>query len=341
MDTAVDGTFNLINISSHADQPSMLRVEVSAACTTDGEMQDCWEFTKGGIPGESGTIIDEIADLEDDLHSNSDFSSEGTVLLLDDDCTFSSAETPEALSEENYLQDDVESDPLLFGEASTLQALSKFPLRIKQEPGHFEGVEPWGREVSEPATAPAPLKSAQAPSAGAKAGSNRSRSSLNGKSQSMCSYSNCPLPYQSNKWRTVTAETGAGGQDWTPLMGKLLCDSCYSTYRKHGTLVRSVRTSEGWSRIDVDGTCRPNTTQHAAKKRQRAECASGEHVKARRIAAEAARASALQAMAAASSLDSAAGRPCREKRPSIRLREIMEENPSIASGSPIAPAAVV
>ncbi len=118
-------------------------------------------------------------------------------------------------------------------------------------------------------------------------------------------------------------------------MGKLLCDSCYSTFRKHGTLVRSVRTSEGWSRIDVDGTCRPNTTsQHAAKKRQRAESRSSEQAKAKRMAVEAARQSALQSqMLAAPILDSPVGRPCREKRPSIRIREMMEE--TCTSTSPV------
>jgi hypothetical protein len=31
-------------------------------------------------------------------------------------------------------------------------------------------------------------------------------------------------------------------------VGQTLCDSCYSTYRKHGTFVRSVRTNDGWLR---------------------------------------------------------------------------------------------
>lgn len=30
----------------------------------------------------------------------------------------------------------------------------------------------------------------------------------------------------------------------------MLCDSCYSTFRKHGTFVRAVRTSKGWVRLD-------------------------------------------------------------------------------------------
>ncbi len=55
---------------------------------------------------------------------------------------------------------------------------------------------------------------------------------------------------QSKKWRTVTKCTSAGGQSWDSLVGKMLCDSCYSTFRKHGTFVRAVRTSKGWVRMD-------------------------------------------------------------------------------------------
>ncbi len=119
-------------------------------------------------------------------------------------------------------------------------------------------------------------------------------------------------------------------------MGKLLCDSCYSTFRKHGTLVRSVRTSEGWSRIDVDGTCRPNATaQLAAKKRPRPEPGTSEQAKAKRGAAEAARQSALQVqLLALTGADSPVGRPCREKRPSMRLREMMEESADLPSPLP-------
>ncbi len=66
----------------------------------------------------------------------------------------------------------------------------------------------------------------------------------------MCSYELCPSPMQSKKWRTVTKGTSAGGQSWDCLVGKMLCDSCYSTFRKHGTFVRAVRTSKGWVRMD-------------------------------------------------------------------------------------------
>jgi hypothetical protein len=88
-----------------------------------------------------------------------------------------------------------------------------------------------------------------------------------GKQHKLCYYDLCPSPMQSNKWRTVTQGTAAGGQVWDALVGKMLCDSCYSTFRKHGTLVRSVRTPDGWARLDGDGTVyRPNQPKNVRKR---------------------------------------------------------------------------
>jgi len=70
------------------------------------------------------------------------------------------------------------------------------------------------------------------------------------KGQKMCCYTQCPSPLHSKKWRVVTKGTSAGARDWAPLVGQTLCDSCYSTFRKHGTFIRSVRTNEGWFRVD-------------------------------------------------------------------------------------------
>lgn len=71
------------------------------------------------------------------------------------------------------------------------------------------------------------------------------------KGQKICACELCPSPLHSKKWRVVTAGTCAGGRYWELLVGQTLCDSCYSTYRKHGTFVRSVRTNEGWSRTGI------------------------------------------------------------------------------------------
>lgn len=72
--------------------------------------------------------------------------------------------------------------------------------------------------------------------------------SLGRKGQKVCEYEMCESPMHSKKWRIVTSGTSAGGRDWKPLLGKTLCDSCYTTYRKHGTFVRSIRINGGWSR---------------------------------------------------------------------------------------------
>lgn len=74
------------------------------------------------------------------------------------------------------------------------------------------------------------------------------------KGQKICCYQMCPSPMHSKKWRIVTEGTSAGGRDWDALVGKTLCDSCYSTFRKHGTFVRSIRTNDGWSRSVQAGT---------------------------------------------------------------------------------------
>ena len=93
------------------------------------------------------------------------------------------------------------------------------------------------------------------------------------KGQRICCYQFCSSPMHSKKWRTVTHGTSAGGRDWDSLVGQLLCDSCYSTYRKHGTFVRSVRTKEGWLRMKSADTSAdfssPQTSSNASQKRQR------------------------------------------------------------------------
>jgi len=64
----------------------------------------------------------------------------------------------------------------------------------------------------------------------------------------MCSLQDCPAPTHSKKWRIVSKKTSAGNRNWTWMIGQTLCDSCYSSFRKHGTFVRSVRTAGGWFR---------------------------------------------------------------------------------------------
>jgi hypothetical protein len=88
------------------------------------------------------------------------------------------------------------------------------------------------------------------------------------KGQKMCCYQLCPSPLHSKKWRVVTPGTSAGARDWNPLVGQTLCDSCYSTYRKHGTFIRSVRTTDGWIRVDSSGAQPANVCVAADKPRK-------------------------------------------------------------------------
>ena len=135
-----------------------------------------------------------------------------------------------------------------------------------------------------------------------------------GKPQNMCMYELCPSPMHSNKWRTVTSTTGAGGRDWSALCGKTLCDSCYSTYRKHGTFVRSVRTDEGWVRSSDGQVLAKSCDASRDRSAQRAPPAPSRAAKRACVVAATAPAGGPH-----QSRDSA-GRPKRERRPSSKLR---------------------
>ena len=135
-----------------------------------------------------------------------------------------------------------------------------------------------------------------------------------GKPQNMCMYELCPSPMHSNKWRTVTSTTGAGGRDWSALCGKTLCDSCYSTYRKHGTFVRSVRTDEGWVRSSDGQVVAKPCDASRFHSTQRAPPAPSRAAKRACVVAATAPAGGPH-----QSRDSA-GRPKRERRPSSKLR---------------------
>ena len=81
------------------------------------------------------------------------------------------------------------------------------------------------------------------------------------KGHKKCAFELCPSPMYSKKWRVVTEGTRAGGRHWDAWVGQTLCDKCYSKFRKHGTLVRSIRTKNGWnSSRQADGTHLPAFT---------------------------------------------------------------------------------
>ena len=55
-----------------------------------------------------------------------------------------------------------------------------------------------------------------------------------------CSYEGCKRrPDQSSQFYRIEGGSEAGGQDWTELAGSVLCHTCYTRFRKRGTLERS------------------------------------------------------------------------------------------------------
>eukprot|EP00283_Hemiselmis_rufescens_P009394 CAMPEP_0173428086 /NCGR_PEP_ID=MMETSP1357-20121228/7122_1 /TAXON_ID=77926 /ORGANISM="Hemiselmis rufescens, Strain PCC563" /LENGTH=351 /DNA_ID=CAMNT_0014392041 /DNA_START=114 /DNA_END=1166 /DNA_ORIENTATION=- len=53
-----------------------------------------------------------------------------------------------------------------------------------------------------------------------------------------CSYAGCEKPEESRKFIKIDPESKAGGHDWAPIGGKVLCQICYNRFIKRGTLER-------------------------------------------------------------------------------------------------------
>lgn len=53
-----------------------------------------------------------------------------------------------------------------------------------------------------------------------------------------CDYEGCDRPDKSVLYYHIQKGKEAGGQDWSPLVGKVLCKSCYSRFMGRGTLER-------------------------------------------------------------------------------------------------------
>jgi hypothetical protein len=59
-----------------------------------------------------------------------------------------------------------------------------------------------------------------------------------------CSYSGCKRPNKSTRFNQVVEGSNAGGQDWSALSGKVLCDACYQRFLKRGTLERTEKSRQ-------------------------------------------------------------------------------------------------
>jgi len=54
-----------------------------------------------------------------------------------------------------------------------------------------------------------------------------------------CSYDGCDKPDKSSKFYMIEAGKTAGGQDWSELSGRVLCQACYKRFKLGGSLERS------------------------------------------------------------------------------------------------------
>ena len=53
-----------------------------------------------------------------------------------------------------------------------------------------------------------------------------------------CTFSGCDNPRESSCFYHIEEGKTSGGQDWSPLLGSVLCRSCYRRFRDRGTLER-------------------------------------------------------------------------------------------------------
>ena len=69
-----------------------------------------------------------------------------------------------------------------------------------------------------------------------------------------CEFEGCSNPHKSHQFYTV-GDNWAGGQDWEPLKGMVLCGACYVYYSKTGNLKRKQlrkRKGRGPAEDDVE-----------------------------------------------------------------------------------------
>lgn len=60
-------------------------------------------------------------------------------------------------------------------------------------------------------------------------------------SKKVCTYVGCEKPVAATRYHEIIqGKRSAGGQDWTTLVGSVLCDACYQRYKKRGKLERSL-----------------------------------------------------------------------------------------------------
>jgi hypothetical protein len=73
----------------------------------------------------------------------------------------------------------------------------------------------------------------------------RSRNKPLAASARRCTYAGCERPEKSCQFHQISEDSTAGGQDWSSLTGSVLCEACYSRFRKRGTLEMSSNRKIG------------------------------------------------------------------------------------------------
>jgi hypothetical protein len=63
-----------------------------------------------------------------------------------------------------------------------------------------------------------------------------------------CTYDHCDDPTNSSKFYQIEEGKTAGGQDWSSVVGSVLCSACYNRFRKRGTLEPSTALTSARSK---------------------------------------------------------------------------------------------
>jgi hypothetical protein len=97
-----------------------------------------------------------------------------------------------------------------------------------------------------------------------------------------CSYEACMRPKHSRRFVQVGAKTTAGGKDWGALVGKVLCDACYTRFKDTGSLGRLRPQYLGREPKGGEGVLRRGKQLLGGTVGQRGAARAGEEVGAER-----------------------------------------------------------
>ena len=56
-----------------------------------------------------------------------------------------------------------------------------------------------------------------------------------------CTYEHCERPGESRQYVPIKEGKTSGGQDWSSLVGSVLCQACYERFKSRGTLEKASK----------------------------------------------------------------------------------------------------